>query len=233
MKKMCIAMMFCFCIVGLNGCYTADSGNYTTDLIFCGFTVDVDKTTATATASFWVEGAQPANPTYLVLTVGDTITVNGTAMQRKRGPLFDFYTVTLQPAETYTFTFTRGDGTSYDSTVNTITTLDITSPEDGAWISRAADMNITWTNPIEGGNVAVFIPGGQYLNGFLQEVPDTGAYTIPAETLTLDSMAPSPDVETALSISRNHKGTMAEGLNGSVTARTGSNIQIVSTEETE
>lgn len=230
MKKMSIVTMAVLCTLGLTGCYTADSGNYATELIFCGFTVDVDKTIVTATASFWVEGAQPANPTYLVLTAGDTVMVNGTTMQRKRGPLFDIYTATLQPAETYTFNFARTDGTSYDSTVNTIATLDITSPEEGALISRAADMNIAWTNPIEGGNVAVFIPGGQYFNGYLKETADTGVYTIPAENLTLDALSLSTDVETALSISRNHKGTMATGLNGNVTARTGSNIQIVSTE---
>jgi len=230
MKKMLIAMTFCMCAVGLIGCYTADSGNYTTDKIHFEFAVDVSATVATATASFWTPSAQPANPTYLVLTAGDTITVNGVAMQRVRGPFFDVYTATLQPAETYTFTFTRTDGTSYDSTVNTIVPLEITSPAEGDWISRAADLNVTWTNPIEGGNVAVFVPGGQYFNGFLRETADTGAYTIPANTLTLDAMSPSTDVETGLSVSRSHKGVMATGLTGNSVARTGNNIAFVSTE---
>jgi len=91
-------------------------------------------------------------------------------------------------------------------------------------------MNIAWTNPVEGGNVAVFIPGGQYFNGFLRETADTGAYTIPAETFTLDPMSPNTDIETYLSVSRNHKVAMATGLNGNILARTGNNVSFVSTE---
>ena len=230
MKKVSITMAFCICAIGLIGCYTADSGNYTTDQIRFEFAVDVSGTVVTATASFWTPSAQPANPPYLVLTANDTITVNGVAMQRVRGPFFDVYTATLQPAETYTFTFSRADGASYDSTVNTIETLAITSPEEGAWISRAADLNIAWTNPIEGGNVAVFVPGGQYFNGFLRDAPDTGAYTIPAGTLTLDPMSPATDMDTGVSVSRNHRGIMADGLNGNIIARTGNNVSFISTE---
>ncbi|HDP35839.1 MAG TPA: hypothetical protein ENN29_12110 [Candidatus Hydrogenedentes bacterium] len=230
MKRMVVFVTASLCFVGLIGCYTADSGNYTTDQIHCEFSVDVSDTVITATASFWTPGAQPANPTYLALTANDTVTVNGVAMQRKRGPLFDIYTATLQPADEYVFTFTRGDGTSYDSTAHTIATLAVTSPEAGAWVSRAADLEVAWTNPVEGGEVTVFVPGQQYFNGFLRVVPDAGAYTIPAETLVLDAMSPQPEVQTLVSVSRSHKGTMAPGLNGNIVARTEGSVQFVSAE---
>ena len=185
----------------------------------------------TATASFWTPSAQPANPTYLVLTAGDTITVNGVAMQRVRGPFFDVYTATLQPAETYTFTFTRTDGTSYDSTVNTIVPLEITSPADGAWISRAADLNVTWTNPIEGGNVAVFVPGSNTLTvSFVKRripapIPSSPPIRLRWMPCLLNRMW-----KPYLSVSRSHKGVMATGLAGNIVARTGNNIAFVSTE---
>ncbi len=230
MKTTSSVLLLCLCLVGLIGCYTADSGNYATNQIHCEFSVDVSDTVATATASFWTPGAQPANPTYLVLTANDTITVNGVAMQRKRGPLFDIYTATLQPAEAYVFTFTRSDDESYDSTVPTIPALTITNPEAETWVSRDEDLDIRWSNPIEDGNVTVFMPASQYLNGLLEAVQDVGEYTIAAGTLTLDEMSPETDVRSQISVSRRHQGVMAEGLNGNIIARTGDTVEFISTQ---
>ena len=230
MKTKSSVFLLCLCLVGLIGCYTADSGNYATDQIHCEFAVDVSETVVTATASFWTPGAQPANPTYLVLTANDTVTVNGVAMQRKRGPLFDIYTATLQPAEEYVFTFSRSDDESYDSTVPTIPAIRITSPEVNTWVSRGEDLDVAWANPIEDGNATVFIPASQYLNGLLEVVPDVGGYTIPADTLVLDEMAPDASVQTRVSVSRRHKGTMAEGLNGNIVARAEGSAEFISEE---
>lgn len=230
MKKKIAVFLLCFCFAGLTGCYTADSGDYSTDRIHCQFAADVSETVVIATASFWTPGAQPANPTYLVLTANDTVTVNGAAMQRRRGPLFDYYTATLQPAEEYIFTFARDDGTSYDSIAPDLLPLTVTSPTPGAWISRDDDLDVTWTNPIEDGDVTVFIPSGQYLNGFLGVTEDVGSYTIPAGTLTLDEMSPQSDVQAQVSVSRRRPGVMAEGLNGNIVTRTEDAVQFVSTE---
>ncbi len=225
------ALVCCLCLAGLTGCYTADSGNYATDEIVFDFVVDVTETTATATASFWTYRAIPGNVVYLVLTDFDTVMVNGIPMSRKRGPVADYYSVTIPPAQEYTFTFRRGDGTSYDSTVSAIPPLTITRPTSGTWVSRAADMEIEWTNSIEGGVATVFVPGGEYVNGFLQDVADSGTYTIPAGTFLVDASAPQPrSFGASLSVSRRKRETLGPELTGHITVRSGDTIQFITTE---
>ncbi len=230
MNRLFAPLMFCLCLGWLTGCYTADSGNYATDQIVFDFGVEVSETVATATASFWTYRAIPGTPVYLVLTHFDAIMVNGITMSRKRGPIADYYSVTIPPAEQYTFTFTRGDGTSYDSTVDTIPPLVITSPEAETWISRAADLDVAWTNPVEDGVVTVYVPRGEYVNGFLQQVVDSGTYTIPAGTFLLDASAPTASFEAMLYVSRKKRENLGPELAGAIEVRTGDSVRFITTE---
>ncbi len=229
MKRMGPLLGLCLCLTGLIGCYTADSGDYATEQIHCGFAVELADGIVTATASFWTPGARPGNPTYLVLTASDTVTVNGVRMQRKRGPLFDFYEATLEPVDAYVFTFSRGDGESYDSTVPAIPEVIVTHPLPAAY-SRAEDLLVTWTNPVADSDVTIHVPDGQYFDGIFQTIEDFGEHTIPAGTFTLDEMSPQTDIQAQVIVTRRHEGTMSADLNGSIVARARGVAKFISTE---
>lgn len=228
MKRAFLVLAALLCVAGLAGCQTGDSGTYPTNQISCTFTVDVSDAGVTARASFWTMGTG-AGPVNLILTAGDTVTVNGVDMPRRNGVAFDFYEAILDPAEQYTFTFARNDGTALTGTVDTIVPLAVTAPAQDASFSRAADLTVAWSNPIEGGIVTVTV-SGEYLEGILEQVADTGAYTVPAGTLLLDADAPTPSVRGWVTVSRSRLGAMDPGLNGTVSVTTGSVVRITSTE---
>ncbi|NLV42832.1 MAG: hypothetical protein GXY15_16595 [Candidatus Hydrogenedentes bacterium] len=228
MKQAFLALSALLCVAGLVGCQTGDSGDYPTDQISCTFTVDVNDVGVTARASFWTTGTG-IGPVNLILTAGDTVTVNGVAMPRRNGVATDFYQTALDPAEQYTFTFTRGDGTALTGTVDTLVPLAVTAPAADASVSRAADLAVNWTNPIADGLATVTV-SGEYLQGIMEDVADTGAYTVPAGTLVLDADAPTSSVQGWVTISRNRLGVMDPGLAGTVAVTTSATVRFTSTE---
>ncbi len=228
MKQAFLVLSALLCVAGLAGCQTGDSGAYPTNQISCTFTVDVNDAGVTARASFWTTGTG-AGPVNLILTAGDTVTVNGAAMPRRNGVAFDFYEAVLDPAEQYTFTFTRGDGTALTGTVDTMVPLAVTAPAQDASVSRAADLAVAWSNPVEGGLVTVTV-SGEHLDGILEQVADTGAYIVPAGTLILAADAPTPSLRGWVTVSRSRLGTMDPGLTGTVAVTTSSAVRITSTE---
>ena len=217
----CVAVAVC-CAAGLSGCETGDTGQFTTDQIVGNFSVNVTAGAIQAQGSFWKAGTTVS----LVLTEGDTLSVNVAALPRINGIAFDYYGAEVPEAERYVFVFTRRDGTSLVSSVEHLPALQLTTPTEGAGISRAADISLFWTDPL--GGAAQVSVSGEHIEGFSEEVADTGAYVVPANSLVLNADAPSTSVAGCVSVSRSRNGTMAEGLKGGITAFAGDEIRFVS-----
>ena len=80
------------------------------------------------------------------LSAGDEISVNGTILG-EGGFLDTGYNATVVAADEYVFRFTRPNESPYVSTVKPAVPVTITSPTDGATVSRLAGFTVSWEMP--------------------------------------------------------------------------------------
>lgn len=211
MKSRNVLILMCVC-AALIGCPREDSCNVLTSGICFTFRVVEQDGQATATAVFTVGNALG---TELALgDCGDDITVNGTALQEIRGA-FVHYEAVIDPADTYTFVFTREGEDPYTSVVAPPPTVTITAPAAGTVISRAEAFDITWDNNYEASpGIGLFI-GGPCVQPILRDIGDNGAYTINADELA-QRVIPSCDL--TISLTRTTIGTMDPATEGTILA---------------
>jgi len=235
--------------VYLSSCAPSASEDIKTPGLYCSFSVDATNGLATASAVF-----RTGNPlgTNVVLSEGDEIRVNGVLLAYVDKIVVKSYDATFPAATEYSFVLTRPGESPYTCTLQSPPAVTITSPAEGASISRQSSFDVTWENNGSASSTLSLILYGAYLNGLNDNVPDTGTFTIPANTLNLQSTSPTPTIspttsptvtptpsptptpattttEARIILSRTTTGTMDPALNGTITGRSYDQVNIVST----
>lgn len=217
-------------IVLLNsGCSIQQSGNIRTSGIRATYTITGDsRSGATASAQF-TEKDTGVGITYIQLSDGDEVTVNGMAMDEAHPFEISYESdVPLQVGGSYTFTFTRPGESPYVATVTLPDLVTITSPADGSTLNRGQAITMTWpvgANPSET-MIAAMTTNGDTVGGYFTQtlLPDLGtatigaSYTTTAPSGTHAPSGPTPPTIADLSVKRERAGTMPSGLSGSISA---------------
>jgi len=213
MKYWTVLAIVCASIL-FAGCPREDSCNIRTNGIYFSFNVVEKDGSATVTATFNVGG--PFGTALSLGDCGDDITVNSIPLQEERGA-FVYYDAVLEPADLYTFEFSRDGEGPYISEVVAPPPVTITAPAPGTAVSRAVAFDITWEDNYETSpGIGLFI-GGSCVQGVLRTIGDNGLYTINADELELPDVDESCDV--TISLTRTAAGTMDAAIEGTISAR--------------
>jgi hypothetical protein len=214
--RMTIVLLFVGAF-GLLGCNVVSSCNILTTGIYFDYEVTVENGQVTAIAALWV-GDEPRG-TSVELECSDQISVNGTVLHRKQG-VFVYYENTVEPADTYEFTFTREGQDPYVSTVQTPPALTILTPAEAEEISRQTEFDITWEANGAGEWLDLWITG-PCIADTGDQVPDNGSYTVNAGILEIPEKKqnePADECEVAIALVRTQTGALDAGLNGRIRA---------------
>lgn len=222
MKKWTLLIVLCTCLV-FAGCPRQNSCYVDTAGIHFTFRVQEKDGQATVTARFTV-----GNAVGTALTLGDCsddITVNGVPLQAHTGPLV-VYEAVLEPAELYTFEFTRESEGPYISTVEAPPPVTITAPAEGTSVSRAEAFDIAWEDNYELSPGIGLVIGGPCVDGIIRSIGDNGLYTINADELQQNGV---DTCDLNISLTRTVNGTMDPGLVGTIAATSVDTTWITST----
>ena len=203
----------------LAGCPQITSETITTDGLYVDYIVIEEADgTAVAQARFRAGGAAG---TGVQLTGGDTVTVNGEPMTLTRA-VSTYYEADVDPAETYTFVFTRPDEGGYTSTISPPGSVTITEPAEGAEVSRAEDLTIRWEPDNDApGNAYNLEVYGPCLDNFVRLAILVTEMTIQANDLaeeTDEGGGPDATCTATIRVAAWGEGTMAPGLKGKISA---------------
>jgi hypothetical protein len=196
MKTVVWALGLLAVLTVLPACPRTSSCNVTTEGVYCTFRVVEEDGVVKAVAIFSVGDALG---TALVLGAecGDAITVNGAPLQERQG-LFVFYEATVEPADAYTFVFTRGED-EYSSTVGLPAAFTIDAPAEGQVVSRREAMAVVWPPLADEGDAWITVAmEGPCVPLFADRALDTGAYIVNAGKL-LPEGALDPALQGAIS----------------------------------
>ncbi|MCK9461985.1 MAG: hypothetical protein M0R80_20330 [Proteobacteria bacterium] len=147
---------------------------------------------------------------------GDSITVNGTELQAVDGTVVPVvYSAEIEPADEYTFVFSRPDAGGYTSTVSGLRpAVTVTAPAEGVDAPRDVLLDVTWddNNAGAGNDEIELLVTGDCINfDYDATWTDSGSDTIPANSLDVDG--DTTTCEAALVLTRKVSGTLDSGLN--------------------
>lgn len=214
----------------ITACSTTKSDNVDTDGIYAVFYLSEDGANARGDATFYVGGS---TGTVLQLSAGDSITCNGNAMSENQDLFGKFYYYgncgTLTAGATYTLVFTRNgeDGVeTYSSSVVMPAAVTISSPSSGATFTRGQTIPVSWNGgsdsvevSISGSGTSASGSGSTTYSRSHGSLDDDGSYTIlGADTDPVDTIT-GVIANAVISVTRSRSGTMAAGLDGSISAR--------------
>jgi len=211
-------------------CSTTKSDNVDTDGIYAVFAVSESGASARGDATFYVGGS---TGTVLQLSAGDSVTCNGNAMSENQDLFGKYYYYgacgSLTAGASYTFVFTRnGDnGTeTYTSTVVLPAAVSVSSPSNGASFTRGQTIPVNWTAgsdtvevSISGSGTSASGSGSTTYSRSYGSLPDNGAYTILGADTDPDDTISGVISNGIITVSRTRSGSMASGLDGSISAR--------------
>lgn len=200
------------------GCSNTDSDNVKTSGIYATFDIQATNGTATAVAKFQVGGA---TGTFLDLSSGDSITVNGLPLSRQEllGIIEYRRAVSYSVGDTYTFVFSRDGEDPYTSTVTLTEAVTISSPSVGADITKGTAISVQWNAGTDiNDEVSVSLSKqGDGESGYSNSsmVATASSHSIPAnDTLTVNSGS----VSGSISVFRERQGSMAADLDGTISS---------------
>lgn len=150
---------------------------------------------------------------------GDSITVNGTELQAVDGTVVPVvYSAEIEPADEYTFVFSRPDEGDYTSTVSGLRpAVTVTAPAEGVDAPRDVLLDVTWDDNNAGaGNAQIeaIITGECIFPDYEATWSDDGADVVEADSIEVDGETTSCLAD--LTLTRKVDGTLGSSLNGSI-----------------
>jgi len=177
-------------------------------------------TEATARATFWV-GDDPGG-TYLELTGGDEIEVDGVELVDQGGnpKRYEAQVPVKGAGELYEFVFTRPDEGPYSSLVSTRPQVDLTAP-DGETYSREDDsFDVEWDDNDDTGDPIELLVEGDCIDDYPQiggdDVDDSGSYSVAAGDLEEALGEEGETCEVTVTLERASEGTLSLDLKGTI-----------------
>ncbi|MCB0341444.1 MAG: hypothetical protein H6626_13825 [Pseudobdellovibrionaceae bacterium] len=216
MRFSILSIVLFFSSATLFGCSNTDSENVKTKGIYASFDVSASNGAATAIAKFQVGGPTGS---FLDLSSGDSITVNGLVLTRQEllGIIEYRKSVPYSEGGIYTFVFSREDEEPYTSTVTLTEAVTISSPTAGANATKGQSLSVQWNAGADASDsISVSLSKqGDDETGYSSSslVSTASSHTIPAsDTLTVNG----GNIPATVSVFRERDGQMAEGLDGSI-----------------
>lgn len=205
----------------LISCSKTDSSNVKTEGIYPTFIASANSTNEiNIQATFQVGGS---TGTFLNLSDGDAITVNGLTMTRSEfaGIISYYRSIAYTEGASFTFVFNRPNEGNYTSTVTLPNTFSITSPTANSTQTKGASLALTWTGAGANDTMKIDLSKTYGTTTSPQTKTVYGESTFSAGTYTFtaaetDVSEATVDLNSTITVNRIGNGTLATGFQGGI-----------------